>query len=342
MAQLHPDTLLRQWQMLRMIPRYPRKITAKALHEQLQDKQFDVTKRTVERDLLALSELFPLVSDERDKPYGWSWEKNAPLFDLPGLSHNESLTLAMVEQHLHALLPASTLDQLEPYFKAARRHLSSIPQSGRARSWLNKVRTVPPTQPLLAPAIKPNVQHAVYEALLADRQLDIKYLKRGETETLEYRIHPLALIQRGQIIYLYCHFFDYEDGRLLALHRIQSATILDEKVKLPANFSIDDVIASGTLGFSDGKTIKLEALFTREAGEHLFETPLSKDQILVAQSDGRLRLTATVADTHQLAWWLLGFGEGVEILKPAAMRQWVVKTIEGMRRIYISPVNYRE
>ena len=33
---------------------------------------------------------------------------------------------------------------------AARQHLSSIPQSERARSWLNKVRTVPPSQTLHA------------------------------------------------------------------------------------------------------------------------------------------------------------------------------------------------
>ena len=135
MAQLHPDTLPRQWQMLRMIPRYPQKITAKSLHEKLQADQFDVTKRTVERDLLALSKMFPLVSDERDKPYGWSWSKDAPVFNLPGLSHNEALTLAMVEQHLNNLLPSSTLSQLQPYFKATKQHLSNIsPPSPLVRS----------------------------------------------------------------------------------------------------------------------------------------------------------------------------------------------------------------
>ncbi len=31
MAQPHPDTLLRQWQMLRMIPSYPQKITRQVI-----------------------------------------------------------------------------------------------------------------------------------------------------------------------------------------------------------------------------------------------------------------------------------------------------------------------
>lgn len=334
MAQLHPDTLPRQWQMLRMIPRYPQKITAKSLHEKLQAEQFDVTKRTVERDLLTLSEMFPLVSDERDKPYGWSWSKDAPVFNLPGLSHNEALTLAMVEQHLNSLLPSSTLSQLQPYFKAARQHLSNIPQNERARSWLNKVRTVPPSQPLLPPGVKPAVQYTVYEALLVDKQLEIKYLKRGEDKAVEYRVHPLAAVQRGSITYLYCRISDYEDLRTLALHRIQSATVLDDTAKAPAGFSIDDEINSGKFGFGEGKQVRLEVIFYNGAGEHLFETPLSNDQTLTELEDGSIKLVATVADTPQLTWWLLGLGDGVEVVKPIALRQSIADTIARMQTRY--------
>lgn len=334
MAQLHPDTMLRQWQMLRMIPRYPQKITAKVLHDKLQAEQFDVTKRTVERDLLALSEMFPLVSDERDKPYGWSWSKDAPVFDLPGLSRNEALTLAMVEQHLNSLLPSSTLNQLQPYFKAARQNLNDIPQNERIRSWLNKVRTVPPTQPLLPPSVKPDVQCMVFEALLADRQLEIKYLKRGEDKAVEYRIHPLAAVQRGSITYLHCRIFDYEDLRILALHRIQSATMLKEAAKAPPGFSIDDEVNSGKFGFGEGKQIRLEAIFRNGAGEHLFETPLSNDQTLTELEDGSVKLVATVADTPQLAWWLLGLGDGVEVVRPAALRQSIAGTVARTHATY--------
>ncbi len=325
--------------MIRRPPRstlfpYTTLFRSKVLHEKLQAELFDVTKRTVERDLLALSEMFPLVSDERDKPYGWSWSKDAPVFNLPGLSHNEALTLAMAEQHLNRLLPSSTLSQLQPYFKAARQHLSNIPQTERARSWLNKVRTVPPTQPLLPPVIKPAVQHTVYEALLADKQLEIKYLRRGEDKPVEYRIHPLAAVQRGSITYLYCRVFDYEDLRTLALHRIQSATMLEVAAKAPAGFSIDAEVNSGKFGFGEGKQIRLEAIFCHGAGDHLFETPISSDQTLTELEDGNIKLVATVADTPQLAWWLLALGDGVEVVKPAALRQSIAGTIARMQVIY--------
>lgn len=334
MTNSSPDTLKRQWQMLRMIPHYPGKITAAEMQRKLENEQFPVTKRTVERDLQALSAVFPLMLDERSRPFGWSWQKGARNFNIPGFSDNEALTFAMAEQHLKTMLPASTLSQIQPYFNAAKKHLNDIPRSARIRSWLNKVRTVPPAQPLLPSPVNAEVQQAVYGALLADRQLDIRYLKRGKSEMSEYRIHPLAVVQRGPVTYLCCRVSDAERVRTFAMHRIQSVTVLDDTVEIPAGFSIDGFIASGELGFGDGKQIRLEATFQHGSGDHLFETPLSTDQVLVDLGDGKLRLKATVADTQQLVWWLLGLGDGVEVAKPSALRKRMAETIGKMSRLY--------
>lgn len=334
MTNSSPDTLMRQWQMLRMIPRHPHVITAMELKQRLENEQYTVTKRTVERDLQALSAAFPLVLDERSRPFGWSWQADACNFNVPGFSNNEALTFAMVEQHLKMLLPAATLSQLQPYFKAARQHLNDIPRSERIRSWLNKVRTVPPAQPLLPSPVNSEVQQAVYGALLADRQLDICYRKRGASKLSDYRVHPLAVVQRGPVTYLCCRV-NYDEGlRMFAMHRIQSAAALGESVEIPVGFSIDEAIADGMFGFGDGKQIRLEAIFHHGVGDHLFETPISTDQVLVELEDGRLILKATVADTQQLVWWLLGLGDGVEVSKPSALRKKMVGAIEKMLRLY--------
>lgn len=39
----------------------------------------EVHRRTVQRDLVELATVFPLVSDERSKPYGWRWADDAEL-----------------------------------------------------------------------------------------------------------------------------------------------------------------------------------------------------------------------------------------------------------------------
>ncbi len=328
------ETLSRQWHMLRRIPRYPMKITARYLKETLDNEGFNITKRTVERDLLELSSTFPLMLDDREKPYGWSWQKNAPSFDLPSLGNNEALAMMMVEQHLTGLLPVSTIEVLKPYFKSARQHLTTIPKAKNVSSWLNKVRTVPPNQPLLPPKIKAEVQRSVTEALLLEKQLQIKYKRRGEAKILDYRIHPLALIQRGSVIYVYARIGDYEDIKILALHRIESVEILESPTDYPDGFDIDKEIAKGRFDFGSGKTIRLKAKFSADAGEHLFETPLSADQVIDQQPNGDLLVKASVADTPQLVWWLLALGAGVEVLEPPTLRKKVASAHKDAARIY--------
>lgn len=314
------DTLIRQWHMLRLVPRYPQKATVQFIRGALQGEGFEVTERTVQRDLNELSLVFPLTVDDRERPYGWSWQKDAPSFSLPGLTVPESLTLTLAEQHLTSLLPVSMMNQLKPYFGAAHQRLDAEPQPHRGRSWLDKVRTVPPTQPLIPPKVLPEAQAVITEALLHERQVGIQYRKRGEKKDITYRIHPLALVQRGPMLYLYCRLFDHEDPRTLAMHRITAATLLGEAAVYPKGFSLDDKVAAGVWGFGAGQQIVIELLFDSGCGDHLQETPLSKDQQIEVLDDNRLKVVVTVADTPQLRWWLMGFGAGVEVVSPLNLR----------------------
>jgi len=123
------------------------------------------------------------------------------------------------------------------------------------------------------------------------------------------------------MVYLVCMFADYDDVRTIALHRVQQAEALYDPARKSPGFDIDAYIATGQFGVIAGEPITLRAVFTRAAGEHLHETPLSADQVLVSDGDGRLRLAATVPNTRSLVWWLLGFGDGVVIQEPAELRE---------------------
>ena len=80
------DAILRQREMLRLIPRYLAKKTASEIHTRLVGAGYGVAKRTVERDLSDLTRRFPLFPDERSRPFGWSWRANAPDLTPLGLS----------------------------------------------------------------------------------------------------------------------------------------------------------------------------------------------------------------------------------------------------------------
>jgi predicted DNA-binding transcriptional regulator YafY len=321
--------------MLRLIPRAPAKIDVKNLQQQLRDADFTVTTRTVQRDLLDLSTVFPLVSDDREKPYGWSWQRTAPSFDLPGLSVPDALTLTLVEQHLRNQLPPTALDALEPQFRSAARVLNELDASVTSKAWLGKVRTIAPLQPLQAPALNAECQRTVYLALMKNLQLRLRYKKRDLAVATHYPVvHPLAIVQRGGIVYLVCTFADHDDVRTLALHRVHEAELVYAEVRKPRDFDVDAFIASGAFCFLTGPPIKLRATFQRPVAEHLFETPLSDDQMLVSCEDGSVLVTATVASTRTLVYWLTGFGAAVEVHGPAKLRAELKNAALGMAAIY--------
>jgi predicted DNA-binding transcriptional regulator YafY len=301
-----PETLLRHWQTLRRVPRYPRKVTATEICEHLLGEGYSVGKRTVERDLQALSLIFPLTLDDRSKPYGWSWSQDAAGFDLPGMSVSESLTVMMAHKHLRSVMPASTLKQMAPYFRQAEQTLSTLTNH---------------SSPDIDEAVLSNLQ----EALLQNRQCDITYQKRVAGEVDTYPVNPLGMVQRGVVLYLVCTIKTYTDLRILAVHRVLSATLLDTAAIRPKSFNLDNYIATGAFGWTIGGTIRFEALFTAEAGKHLYETPLSENQRIVVEDDGRLRVKASIYQNQQLVWWLLGFVGDVEVIAPVDLRRQIAE-----------------
>jgi len=80
--------------------------------------------------------------------------------------------------------------------------------------------------------------------------------------------------------------------------------------------------------------LKLRARVARGAAFHLRETALADDQVLAPVDDDVMELRATVNDTQQLRWWLLGFGPSIEVVKPAKLRRELANTAAATAALY--------
>ncbi len=314
------DTLLRQWELLRSIPRAPRKIDVATLMNKLEAAGYKTTKRSIQRDLSLLSGVFPLIRDDRAQTYGWSWIANAPTFDLPAMDGPTALTVRLIEQFIPTLLPPTIRELLAPQFARARAVLGANPENP-LRQWADCVRVVPREMPLLPPKFNDDAVRVVYEALLAGRQFTAEYRSRANDvdEVKTYEVNPLGLVARGNLLYLVCTLWDYQDIRQLALHRVLTARLIDKTVAKPEGFDLDRYIESGEFQYPVGPMIQLKAKFLRVAAAHLVETPLSEDQIIENLDAEYVLVTATVRDTVQLNWWLLAFGSSVQVREPVSL-----------------------
>lgn len=311
------QTLARQWAMLRAVPRAPIKVTVAELASALLDQGFRVSRRTIERDLHLLSGRFPLVLDDRAKPYGWSWMKGAGFEFMPVLTPSQAVALLLAKTHLRSLLPQNMHKDLMPVFEAAERELAS---SGW-KDWHRRTAVVPATLALLPPKMSPSVLATVQAALARKRCLEGLYRAKGSEKAKRMRIHPLGLLSRGPILYLVCTLFDYDDVRQLALHRLTDVVEMSEPRREPVGF--DFPVYARTVGsqLNSRGRIRLVAWFDAAAAEHLREAPLSKDQTWrPLEGTQKVEVTATVEDDDQLQWWLLAFGSHVTVVAPESIR----------------------
>lgn len=116
------DTSVRYMLMLQLLPVYPRKISVKELREKLiaQDCGFDICERTLQRDLVKLSQRFPITADDC-KPRGWSRTHKEDFFnDVPLMTTAVAKALRDVERLAGKHLPKESRRILEPLFAQAR------------------------------------------------------------------------------------------------------------------------------------------------------------------------------------------------------------------------------
>ena len=328
------DKFLRLLAMLEQIPRAPYKRSPGELRAKLAELGYSTDVRSVQRDLERLSGLLPLEADRRNKPYGWHWSASTRPLSLPRMTTAEAVTHRLVGMFLRDLLPGSVLQALKPQRQAAEQVLATLPHGG-LRDWSRKVRLLPPGQLLIAPEVKPAVLGRLYEALLVNRRISARYRPVGEAGPRPYKeLSPLALVLRGRVLYLLCTVSEHSNVLQFVAHRFIEVTLLDKRVNRPPEFDLDAYIQANNFDFPKGESIPLDVLFLQNLAIHVQETPLSKDQTVERYDDTRIRIRATVNDTGQLRWWLLGFGARVEVLGPPALRAEMQKTCRAMAQRY--------
>ena len=330
------ETLKRQWLLLNRMPHRGKKGT-KYFQEALRELGLEVSLRTIQRDLKELSRQFPLVSDE-ERISGWKWSEDAAVFDIPGMDPHAALAFKMVDLHLEKMLPKSCLGFLRPYSKHAAKVLNQLEDGGIAR-WPKKIAKISRHLTLEPPEIDQFILSTIYDGLLLEKQLEISYCNRVSNETQRMTIHPLGLVFVDNVAYLVCTFWQYHDLRQIALQRIDSAQLLEEPAQTPPEFNLEEYIAAGSFAFAQGEgAIQLKCLFDANVAKHLEETPLNNTQTLLPQNNGQIQLTVNIEDTAQLRWWILGFGDQIEVVAPQSLRKDISQQLNDAVKKYRQPI----
>jgi len=309
------NSMLRQWEMLKILPQSGSGISASQLLQILIDLGFNVSKRTVERDLLALAKVFDIECLKKSIPYGWRWKEDC-IEELPEVNLTDAISLNLISETLKPLIPESMAEVLAIKLRKAREKLSENDESG----WLSKMAYIPSGLQLQAPNIERNVLYNLQLSVIKENQIKVSYQSLMDNDVRELTLHPLAIILRGNVTYLIAKTNNYPDVILYAAHRFLKVKILEKNINR-GNFNLQNYINSGAMQFGNPRPITISAKIDDVLFRLVSQTPISENQQIKKFDNGYYHLKVKMRKSWQLNWWILSMSEHIEILQPASFRQ---------------------
>jgi len=327
--------LLRNLEMLKILSNSKEGKTTAEILEALGETfdQEDIPSiRQIQRDLNWLENNYSnLLESDGKRPKKWKLYNN-PLAKEMDL--NTALAFFLVDKYAKNLLPINAINYLDPYFKEYKAVLDKnypVPKKQRMVNWVDKVAMIPRAIGFIPPDIDYEIQNTMLTALFENKRVLFSY--KGK----ENKFSPLGFVIRGEMTYFIGLFGDYSDYRQVALNRIEEALLTTDTFTPPIEFKLDQYISRGKFQFpAEGENmITFKAYFNKKVIKSLKELSLSDDQTIIKEGD-RYLLQATVQNTEQFLWWILGFGAKVEVVEPAKLRNKIIRIVNKMRERYQS------
>lgn len=207
-----------------------------------------------------------------------------------------------------------------------------------ARAGLMKLQIGAPTVPAGGPQLvwgadvaaeQPHLA-ALYEATMRRTPVRFAYLRAGAEEAETRSVEPYGLVHRRGHWYLVCRDRDRNALRAFKLSRIEgSIRHLEGVYSVPEGFDPAAHLPreAWELGAETGveAVVRFDAPLRWWAEQNLAGAPGTEGP------EGSLDVAIPVANVDALVSWIVGFGDGVEIVAPDSARRRLVEHLEAFR-----------
>jgi predicted DNA-binding transcriptional regulator YafY len=294
-------------------------------------KAFDVTRRTVFRDLQVLRDAdLPLDYDAKTERYYVS-----PRWAMPPSKLTEEEAFALI-----GLATEFGRNKELPFYDAAhnaavkleRMLPASLRRGLRRKTQAIRIRPGKLTEKL---GSKASVYQQLVTAISQRRAVKITYGSLTEWATIETKLRPYQLLFTRHSWYVLGLSSVHREVRTFNVIRIKSTELLDEKYSIPRSFDLDRHFGNAWYMIpGHGRDSHVIVRFKHLVAQNVAEVQWHKSQRAHFLADGSLEYHVTVCGLEEISWWILGYGDQAEVIQPARLRRLVCQRAKNMVATY--------
>lgn len=281
-------------------------------------EELGISKRTLFRDLNILEAAGIPYYHEADKGY-----RLAPSFFLPpvNLKITEAMGLMMLAKAAAARSDQPLSDEA---IQAVRKLVAQVPAGIREICQEMVSNTSVRPGPAAVVANDTDVYNTLHAAIDEKRIVRFEYDSLFDGKVIDVTLHPYHLHYAVRAWYVIGRCVKHGDERTYKLGRVRSIEVTDKHFRLNRPFSIERYLGSAWQMIPEGKEHNIELLFEPKVARNVAEVRWHDSQSHTMLPDGRCRVKFRIDGLNEITWWLLGYGDQVRVVKPAALRKRLV------------------
>jgi predicted DNA-binding transcriptional regulator YafY len=299
--------------------------------------RFRTRRETIYRDLRTLGEVgYPIAGDDAGR---LSRPRLAP--DLRPVVPPVTLT----KRELAALVWAAKRAETQQPFRGAletsltklqllvprREGGLALALDGSVGGWERGVKDYAGFEPMILRLV---------EAIISRRRCKVEYCAPGRKAGRRFPYDPYRILSVQGGLYVVGKVPAFANLATLAIDRIRSLELLDDSFTVDPGFDPKRHEAEA-FGVVWEKPVTVVLRFRADQAPYVREREWHPTQRFRLLKDGRLEMTFRAGGLFEITRWTLGWGEAVEVLRPARLRREVGWILRGAIRHYPSVAHPR-
>lgn len=168
------------------------------------------------------------------------------------------------------------------------------------------------------------------EAILNNRIVTFRYESSVEQENRVIDLQPYHLMYNNYAWYVLGKTeFDGEIS-ILKLNHIKELSVLSRFFAEDKTFDLSEHLGRAWSMVPEGRLYNVRLRFLPEVARNIADVQWHSTQTVAFQDDGSAIMEFRIDGLNEITWWVMSYGDKVQVLAPPALRQKVIKIAQNM------------